>query len=427
MHGDNDPTSQDTSASLPTALHALITFIDQLSQMETNGAIGVSPALLLDISSLVMTFCDLPTMSCLMRTCSTLYEHSSARLLRDEPTLKSQDAVMSFCLFMNAGNGARYPFLRKLWLDLESKLVPKHVGRHLQCLFNQVTALEELTIFGLDELLETYPPLAGAIAALTTLKKIYFYGCRHRAIEDLMPQIRSPLTHISVGFRPEDEPTFLESLSDRELLGYHPVRMLSRFAGTLESVDTDYGASGLTGKIKSRTVYPLVRELWLSDGWPTMRPWIDAFPALRRLSNFTDECNSDILAREPRQKNMDGQLSDGSWAALEECSGSIYGVYVLGLTCPVERMMLSEISADFHVQMLLELLAIARPVHLHLQVNRRLLGGTVEEGIPATFRRHSAQLMLVRKLELQVSVKGEDSVSGPYGVLSEMTHSRTLL
>ena len=368
-----------------------------------------------------MQFCDLPTISCLMRTCSTLYGCGSTPLLHQEFFLDSQDAVISFCLFMGAGDGTRYSALRSLSLDLESKVVPIHLGRQIQCLLNHLTALEELIIYGLDDLLDVHPPLVDSIAALATVKDIYLWGCRHRALKDLIPQLHSPLAHISIGFRPKDRFTFLESLSDRELLDYHPVRMFSRFTATLERLDTDYGASALDNRIESPAVYPLVRSLSLCDGWPTMRPWIDAFPALRRLVNLSREGKRRIDGRRTRRMNMNDQLSNGSWAALEKCSGTAFGLYVLGLICPVERLAVKGVSTNEHTQMFFDVLAIARPAYLSIEVkDKKLLQDAAKEGISFTFRRRSARFMFIRTLKLKFHAEIEDRVRTSFDILSLM-------
>ncbi|KAI0336001.1 hypothetical protein GY45DRAFT_1239049 [Cubamyces sp. BRFM 1775] len=380
----------------------------------SNGTNVLSPALLLDVFTFVMTYCNLPTISRLMRTCSTLYGRGSTVLLNARRSLKSEDAVVSFCLFMAAENGARYSSLRSLrFQPVHYDTIPKDTGRHLQRLFYRLKALEELTLYGIDDLLESYPTLSNAIVGFTTLKHVDLVGARHYASKNVAPYIRSPLVSIEYGFSPEGFLEFLETLSTQELIRYHPVRMFSRFASTLEILKTDYFArKGLNRRIRSK-VYPVMRDLELMDAWPVTRPWIDAFPALRRIRNVTmctgePPDHGEDRGRGIRQRNIEDQQTNGSWASLEESSGTLFGIYGLGLICPVERVVLYHISMGWHGEMLIDVLAMAQPVDVDLTIQEELVRVDVEEGIPPTLRRHSAQLMSIRKLAFRVLVKEED-------------------
>ncbi|KAI8995469.1 hypothetical protein BD414DRAFT_242251 [Trametes punicea] len=319
-----------------------------------------SPALCLDIFSLIMFLCNKPTISNLMRTCSTLYSHGVRRLLDGLVVVRSEEQAVSFCLFMAKDPRARCPFLRQLHLAVG--IISTATGRLLwqECL-QSMTALEKLEFSTADDTLDSWPQLAGAIAELTTLKHLDIRGARTRACRMVRGLRKSKLVTAEFSYDPEEiskylDPEYLKGLDSKEVMEHQPVRLFAASAKTLESLKTDYSIfRRRCSQARPKVTYPRVHTLKLMDAIVNTRPWIEAFPALRNISNAISWDIEDADDELRRLENAEQQMAHGSWESLEECSGSIYGIWILGLICPVQKLRLFGMNARWHPAMLGEM------------------------------------------------------------------------
>ncbi|KAI9061142.1 hypothetical protein FKP32DRAFT_1605095 [Trametes sanguinea] len=142
----------------------------------------------------------------------------------------------------------------------------------------------------------------------------------------------------------------LETNPDPAPSDLHPIDILSHFRNTLEELRTYGWYTHPDVAPDSSIVYPKMRRLRMdSTGIPLAMVYIDGYPNLASLEYSTvvvKDCGkfdsrSIQFYDERRHFNIAAQtLSNRTWTHLEECRGNLIDLYMLGLTCPIDRLYL---------------------------------------------------------------------------------------
>ncbi|KAI0708022.1 hypothetical protein C8Q76DRAFT_747277 [Earliella scabrosa] len=124
-------------------------------------------------------------------------------------------------------------------------------------------------------------------------------------------------------------------------------------------------------------VYPNLRQLSIDrDEFPLIAPYVCAFPNLTTLHVETDH-GEDIddddatgLLYEHHALNVRSQQEGGkagtTWQYLQEYTGGLVDLYVLGLTCRIPHLFFHSAIDERHYDMLSIILSYAQPVRLNI-------------------------------------------------------------
>lgn len=337
---------------------------------------ATQPRLNHDILLVVMTFCKKPTISRMMRTCSSLSRSGARLLLNGTVNINDAYALESLCHFLPADSFSRIRHLRDLELRIDEKL-PRPIARHLVEILGRTTHLDTLTLAEAEPILQSHDPaIATAIASLTTLRTLVLSGAEELS-RDMMLMLQSPLEELQFQYDPHGDAPFDEMLEPDELPQYHPLFLCQNFVASLRDLDCRFASPHTGFTYPQLPVYPNLRCLTLQDDWPVLRPWIASCPNLTVLSSTThheawvaedEDDDEDINPewQELRQRNLDDQGAHGTWTHLEEYSGNVVPLYILGLTCRIPSITIDEDVKSYHVTMLSTILAEAKPKSLSL-------------------------------------------------------------
>ena len=136
----------------------------------------------IDIMHIIMSYADRRVISNIMKTCHSLNSEGTRYLIADGVALRRELAVVSFVWFLQARGGSSERFRRLTFInELSIDIYPnpeEYIARTLEGFFGIVVDLgaasnfTSLKISQAEALLTTHPPLAAAIAKLTTLKAL---------------------------------------------------------------------------------------------------------------------------------------------------------------------------------------------------------------------------------------------------------------
>ncbi|OJT12607.1 hypothetical protein TRAPUB_10848 [Trametes pubescens] len=352
------------------------------------------PRLNHDILLAVMTFCDKFTISRMLRTCSALSRHGARLLLNDTVNINDANALDSLCQFLRADNFSRMRHFRDLALRMDEKM-PRPVARQLAEILGRSTHLDTLTLTEAEPILQSHDPaIATAIASLTSLRTLVLCGAEELS-RNMMLMLQSPLEEVRFEYDPHGDAPFDEMLEPDELPQYHPLFLCQNFAASLRDLDCRFASPHTGFTYPQLPMYPNLCCLTLQDDWPVLRPWIASCPNLTELSSTThhevwvaedEDDDQDINPEweELRQRNLDDQVAHGTWTHLEEYSGNVVPLYILGLTCRIPSITIDEDVKSHHVGMLRTILAEAKPKSLGMCMTGSLDDlGDSEYGIAA--------------------------------------------
>ncbi|KAI0708049.1 hypothetical protein C8Q76DRAFT_139706 [Earliella scabrosa] len=164
----------------------------------------------------------------------------------------------------------------------------------------------------------------------------------------------------------------------------HPVPFLSKWTSTLEELSCKCWHTYPDAQPLSlfTEVYPKMRKLQIEYDYHLVAAhYIRAFPNLVSLHLWTghtavipDVQNNAAAERIDalRDENMQMQHRLGLdsltsyWQHLDEYTGSLTHLYILGLTCRICAMRFDEAVSEAHLPLLLAVLSHAQPVHLKI-------------------------------------------------------------
>lgn len=190
-----------------------------------------------------------------------------------------------------------------------------------------------------EGLLAEHPQISDAFVHLTSIRALHILPVGKKCLA-MVRRMRSPLTSIHFAYEPQS----VIGLSAVELVTLHPL-------SAIYSVRDSLAKLSLTWSIAAEpnpdvvTTYPLLRTLELVDIVnPTVGPYITAFPNLSTLSaatileDVTDDATDPLLIMRVagrRSANQAAQDIGGSWQMLSQFTGTVFGLYLLGLRCEV--------------------------------------------------------------------------------------------
>ena len=305
-------------------------------------------------------------------------------LLRDQVRIRDEAHFTRFLSFLQAPDYARCERLHSHYLSNNVYDPSPHCCDRLPDVLPRLTRLRTLVWDNTQGVLESHPYLAVAFAAVSSLTHL---GLNYVYEESLwfLRKLRSPLTTFSVDWLGlnADLGNPSDLVDDLALQTYHPVVVLKNFAETLEWLYctrlflSDSTTRTFSLERRHSYVFRTMRKLILDHcDYVTVMPFINGFPNLRhlRISSGGDavfDCGQQGKQLQAfRDGNIRAQLESGTtWQRLEKFRGTLLDLYLLGLVCPIPRVATkyTRLGAS-HLEMLRDVLAYARPIHLRMQV-----------------------------------------------------------
>ena len=238
-----------------------------------------------------------------------------------------------------------------------------------------MSSLETVALDFGEEFLDCFPEFGDALATLTTLRHltISYVG---ELTSDLLEAMQPGLVSLDLGWLGYDEGFFQGELPYEKWSEYHPVPFLAKWSSTLEKLSCNmwYTRQDVT---PFDHVYPNLRQLSIDrDEFPLIAPYVCAFPNLTTLHVETDhgeDIDDDDAAErlyEHHALNVRSQQEGGkagtTWQYLQEYTGGLVDLYVLGLTCRIPRLFFHSVIDERHYDMLSIILSYAQPVRLNI-------------------------------------------------------------
>ena len=376
----------------------------------------VQPTLNLDVLHNIMLYACRDAVAKMMQTCHILNHEGVKYLMGRDICLCSSRDVVSFTEFLVAGlrytNGVpeavhRLSNLIILTLAFRERNHPaieasteswEDPGPPTEFFFRVLgplaVNLTQLSIYEAEDLFAAHPPLADTIANLTSLKilKLSFVG---EQCAKMLRSLRSQLIDVDLNACNADEVEIDED-------DVNPIRLLENSQATLKRLSITYTASSASGPC-----YPNVRVLSLSYiSEPITWHYVRAYPNTTSL--LTSMCgdegwNDDV---EPcRERNIALQKARGSWSSLQYFSGTVYELYILGLTCHVTKLELDHELGELYPDLLSAVLKDTHPVHLDLAVPK--VSHLPEQALVNVM--HQAEVLSLETLTLRIRYAGEDN------------------
>lgn len=378
-------------------------------------------ALPTDLLLMIMEISPRSAISKTMRTCRTLY-HSGARLLiANGVSISTSEEAISFLRFMLADVDARFPHLHSLELSRGNFA---RAGVHaLRGLLNHnYLALKTLILLDAEAILSSesaktnisssQPSLFMALANLQSLKNLTIDGCDVTALS-LLRLMSACLETVTLNLGMYTSWSSIISPDDR-----NPIPLLIQSSQTLREIRGSYFDSNPV-TIKFDVVYPSVRLIsasYASMWMPATLAYIHAFPNLESLSLTSDSHRFEGNGADPnsvphlfsnRECNMHDQENYGvTWEHLQEVSGSVVDLFVLGLICHVPTVRVLDDISERMCRFLHDVIADTKPQALVVTVAGSALfapGGSMN----VVLRQPAAQYL--RNLELELCFAPQES------------------
>ena len=368
----------------------------------------------IDIMHIIMSYADRRVISNLMKTCHTLNSEGTRYLLADGVTLQREVGVVSFIVWFFQARGdsserfRRLTFVDKLTIDFYPS-PPEYINHILEGFFEIVVRLgaasnlTSLKISRAEALFTTHPPLAAAIAKLTTLKTLdlSFTGV-HGAT--LLRTLQSSLVTVTVSFGLCDREREHEVIPEPDK---NPILLLEGSQSTLESLETSFAVTLPDGPCYANVTR---LDLWWID-LPYIEDYIRAFPNLLSLKAF--ECvgyrTDPGIWNARRETTMLYQAQYGTWQSLRHFQGSMLILWIWGLTCQIPSVSLHfEQEYGVDPNFLNDIILDVRPSHLALRLRgaSSLLDDAVRTVLSEEGRLQALELSVLLCMD-----KDDDTVS----------------
>ncbi|EIW57314.1 uncharacterized protein TRAVEDRAFT_48355 [Trametes versicolor FP-101664 SS1] len=336
---------------------------------------SLAPVLNYDILLEVMKMCERPDCSRFMRTCRFFHTHGFEALLSHDISTSTEEDLTRVLAFLRKDPDKRFKFVRSMQFDFPE--LTDTATLELADALRRMVNLTALSIQYSEDIIlsEPEPALFDAIAALTSLRELDLHYAGEHSIR-LLQSLRSELVEVNVHILDMTDCTcFFDTVpaDDRPL--YHPAVLLQHSRSTLQELFTYEWYMDADTPPDPTLVYPQMWRLDLERSlFPCTLPLINAYPNLTHLCFHTGESEhqqylqSKIEAYDTRHalNVSQQQASVRTWESLHEYSGSLVDLYLLGLTCPINRVYLHSMPTVLR-HMLPTVLAYARPRDLTLQ------------------------------------------------------------
>ncbi len=371
--------------------------------MQTRG----NPRLPIDVMLEIMDVSPTPTVATLMKTCRKLYHEGPKRIFAECPHIEDSpgDALLrSFCLFLLAEHGTRFPYLRKIRFDMVAQ--EEDVVAMLYDCIKKMTHLEVLIFdVDLDALLDCHPKYAAAFSDLRTIKHLEVAAGGPDCF-DMLKNMRSQL--VNVELQMWDTTNTRDLTLEQDL---NPVTLLEHSSGTLERLKCErwYPIRFHSGNPR----YPAMRRLTLdNESVPSRAALVQVYPNLTHLYfrwvDFeipVDEDSWEVMLSEAFEANSATPFSL-SWTELEEVRGTTGIIWALALRCRVRRLDLSNVRNHGDRVMLSSLLRRTHPTHLGLATAGAFFDEEIEDSMKQIFSQEAASGL--RSLDLRLDFDPDD-------------------
>ena len=304
---------------------------------------------------------DLSSMS---KTCRTLQRGASKRLLDHFVSLRNDQDVLSFCLFMAADEGQRYPFLRQ-GLRLGTGRLSSVASSSLVDLLSRISNLPRLALIHGDKILSSNPRLPFAFARLSCVQHLEFSVSRESDYTGclfMFKHMRSRLITASLDL-PLPFPRYRNGQLNCALSD--PISLLQNSAATLTSVT----GTRLDARTNPSVVFPHVKQLTVELGFmPLISPYIVSFPNVTALDISCATAFDLSTLPTFSTINTHRQLEVGCWPALEALTGTLEHLYMMALCSKVEKLNVLAYHDASTLSLFQDVLSWSRPQHLQLGV-----------------------------------------------------------
>lgn len=378
-------------------------YAETCNRMQTRGNLRLPTDVMLEI----MDASPSPTIASLMQTCWTLYHEGPKRILVECPHIKDSpgDALLrSFCLFLLAEHGTRFPYLRKIRFDMVAQ--KEDVAAMLYECIKKMTHLEVLIFdVDLDALLDCHPRYAAAFSDLRTIKRLKVAAGGPDCFA-MLKNMRSQL--VSVELQMWDATTTRDLTLEQDL---NPVTLLEHSSGSLERLECErwYPIQFHSGNPH----YPAMRRLTLdNESVPSRAALVQAYPNLTHLYfrwvDFeipVDEDSWEVMLSDAFEANSATPFSLG-WTELEEVRGTTGIIWALALRCRVRRLDLSSVRNHGDRVMLSSLLRRTHPTHLGLATAGAFFDEEIQDSMQEIFSQEGVSGL--RSLDLWLDFDPDD-------------------
>ncbi|TBU46910.1 hypothetical protein BD309DRAFT_857216 [Dichomitus squalens] len=302
-------------------------------------------------------------------TCKSLYNRGPNFLLQHGASITTEDSLRKLAVFLRVDLYSRCHHLH----DLSVSYLSADTSAFLLDILSHSSRLRTLWLTAPELLFQTHTDLPATIASLRSLRSLHIIHAHEFTVE-LLRTLQSDLVSLSVNFLSEygDGSTFWDTTDPSQWCDYHPVPLLQSVASTLVDLHCEVWHSN-PGPLYGFTiptyaqVYPRMRRLTIElCDYSVCLPFIRGFPGLSYLSVSTDHYDefkhngfTDAF-REHREANIRSQRnSTTTWQHLEEFSGSLIDLYILGLTCHIARLSLIRPNDARHLELLHDIIHVA--------------------------------------------------------------------
>ncbi|KAI1789232.1 hypothetical protein LXA43DRAFT_588230 [Ganoderma leucocontextum] len=343
-----------------------------------------------DILLSILSISPPKTATSIMATCSFLYHEGAKIVLQDIVEFNgSEEEALAILRFVQAEDLSRCPYVRKLRIVT----LPESVAKILADLGPRMTGLKWLILARAEQMFESYPYLLPTFAALRSLKLLVITHVGARCYE-MIRTLQSELVFARIDFPPGEA-------VDLSLAASHPIVMLKRSASTLEMLACTYLFDRKPERTFSspRVIYPKLHTLILQESFtPNPIAFIKAFPDLTHFhveSTLSPEDVEMSVSQSRREANLELQhpSKDGQpfgWKHLQEFTGHLIDLWVLGLACRITRLLLEDAPAAHPPLVLTDVLAYARPMRLTITFENQPLTDVLGGGFLAALRSEGA-------------------------------------
>lgn len=348
----------------------------------------VRSAMRLDLDSLdiVFTFVDdLQTLLSCSLTCHAFREIAAKKVLAVRAVdLRDERSIRAFHTFLFADTSARAPYVRIINLSIEDVDDVSYlaVAQLVVDIFKHAPYLERLYIpFGE----ETFaclgnPEVHKTIGKLTRLQELSIpLWCGYT--EQILLTIRSPLKILRVSLKQiwtSERTTWITPTRLHEVIG--------AFSQTLESLGVTERAIKFDPDSKGPQ-YLAVKsvEFFGTRGPPWMDVLVHMFPNLRLTLDLGDGdhllVDDDAEQQRVRLVNKADQARGVRWERMGTVIGDTLTLFMLGLTCPIDTLMVNSSCAHLKDR-LVAVLRDSLPTHLKLTLMLSHGVGAFEETFP---------------------------------------------
>ncbi|RPD76917.1 hypothetical protein L226DRAFT_611325 [Lentinus tigrinus ALCF2SS1-7] len=309
-----------------------------------------------------------------------MYSLGLEALLDRGVVLQNSDKLLSFCAFLASNNHARAPLFHSR-LILEAFPLTPTTTTALCSTIRHATRLKALHIREADVCFESAPELMEALTAITHLHHLDIAARRPTdALLLLLSHLPSNLSSYTISF---DRPPSLEGCDCPWEL--NPITVLQQSTTTLQCIRVH----NVTLSDWADTTFPKAKHFEVSAvKLPLTRILAGTMPNLVTLAVDDTYGDSGELfdvhtasLRRADNMNADGPTKASCWSRLESVTGSIVDIFSLGLTCPVDRLVLhTNGRCDADRVMLGSLLKFTPGlVHLRLEATEEFFATDEEE------------------------------------------------